>query len=475
MQFYGRERELEQLGSITAQAFASAARFTVMTGRRRVGKTELIRQHMKSLDDEAAIFWFVGRRHPAVLQEEFARVAADRFPDLAGARYERLSGLVRALFLRARQEPLLLVLDEFQNFMHVDPGMFSDLQALWDELNREARCHLLVAGSTYTLMKRIFEDAKEPLFGRATDRIALEPFGPSALQEILSENARAEDLLFYRSIFGGIPRYYELIDRHGLWKSPPVEMLVELVFDRSAVLYNEGRELLMEEFGRVYQVYFSVLSAIARGNTQVSRIADAAGVPISSVGKYLDQLQHRYELVERRAPVLEPKSKKGSYRLRDPFLAFWFRYVHRNASFLEVGAADRVAARVMDDLPNYLGPGLESLCRAVLRERSRRGEKPLGISLEFLGGWWDRGRHEIDVVAGGRKRVALVECKVAAARATVDALKKFLAGCEAFRTRHPHYEQARYAVSYDRPTRAQRKRWARAGVQLMSFGELLTR
>lgn len=472
MRFYDREMELKRLSAATDRALEGGGRLTVVTGRRRVGKTELIRRHMARREQES-VYLFVGRRHGALLQEEFARVVAARHPELSGAVFPRVADLIRSLLVSSRRRPLLLVMDEFQNFLHVDAGFFSELQSIWDELHHDIRCHLIVAGSAYTLMKQIFEDRKEPLFGRATDKLFIEPFTPSVVGEVLADHGRSDDLLRFWAVFGGIPRYYELIDKYGLFEVGLEEILRELVLDRSSVLYREGGDLLLEEFGRGYPAHFSVLSAIARGHTQMGRIADAAGIPGNSVGRYLDQLQHRYELVERRTPMLERESRKGAYYIRDRFLAFWFRYVHRNASFLEVGDTDLVVRQVTEDLPNFLGPSFEALCRAVIRERSRGGERPFGLAIEQLGGWWDRGRHEIDVTAVAGETVLLMECKLSSRRLTSEALRSFQRSCEAFARRHPHHRQVHVAVTHDEPDAGCRTRWREQGIRVISFEELL--
>jgi len=469
MRFFDREMELERLGEITAQAFRSGGRLTVMTGRRRVGKTELIRQHMKEV---GGIYWFVGRRHVEVLKDDFGRVAAERFPQLRGARYERISDLLRAVLLQSRSEPLLLVIDEFQNLLQVDPGAFSEVQAIWDELHHDARCHLLVAGSMYTMIRQIFEDRKEPLFGRATDRMRVQPFTPSVVREILEEHDRVEDLLPFYAIMGGIPRYYELVDKNELWRAPLDKVLERLIFERGSILYDEGRALLLEEFGRDHQVYFSVLAAIAAGNTRANRIADATGLVSTSLSNYLSKLEKRYEVVERRVPFGESKSRRGRYRLRDPFLSFWFRYIYRNASFLEVGAARRVVDRVMEDLPNHLCGAFEDLCAETLLERTRRGEDVLGLDIEELGRWWDRGKAEIDLVARCGDQALLIECKVSPARFSADALSRFKRNVQAFSNRFPKLKIVLAAVSYGTPTARQRRVWADGGIELLSYREL---
>jgi len=471
MKFYDRDEELGRLAKIDEAVVRGHSRFTVVTGRRRVGKTEIVRQHMSRLG-ERALYFFVGRRHVSLLREEFARVASPLLPGLAGAEHRRLADLVKALLVASHNQPTFVAFDEFQNFAHVDPGFFSDLQAVWDELHNYSRCHLLVCGSTFSLMRRVLEDRKEPLYGRATDKLRVEPLPPSIVRDILADHGRDEDLLAFSAVFGGIPRYYELVDNHSLWDARLDEILATLVFDRSGILYGEGQDLLLEEFGREHHTYFAVLSAIARGNTQLSRIADATGMPVTSVSKYVDELQRRYGLVERRTPVLEEASRKGLYRLCDPFLTFWFRYVNRNASFLEVRATAEVTAQVKEDLDNFLGPSFETLCREVLLERTRRGERPLAVSAEYLGSWWDRRSHDVDIVLGNSKEAVLLECKLSAARFSKGGLTGFLDSAAAFAARHPELSLRLGAVSHGRTTTAQRQACARSGVALMDFDDL---
>jgi len=476
LKFYDREAELDRLAATTSGAFSRGSRFTVMTGRRRVGKTEILRKHIEGIGGNG-LYFFVGRKPQAVLLQEYRAILAERFPDLSLARFSTVADLLDALLRRSAKDPTLVVLDEFQNFIHVDPSVYSDVQRVWDAHHSTARCHLAVAGSTGTLMSGIFEGSKEPLYGRATDRLPVLPFAPSVVQKVLDDNARGADLLSFFSVFGGIPRYYELVDRYGLWRARLGRVLSSLVLDRTGVLYSEGREILMEEFGRDHQVYFSVLSAIAAGCTQMTRIADACGIPVNSVGKYLDQLQKRYDLIERVVPVLERGQSRGIYVLKDPFLRFWFRYVHRNASFLELGAVERVAAAVLGDMPNFLGPSFEHLCREVLVERSRRGEAPFRIELRYAGRWWAQGKYEIDVVAGNDEEAVLMECKLSPARLDRDGLGNFLESCEAFGTRHPHVRQRRVCITWEPlSSKALRRPASSVGsVESIRFADLWTR
>lgn len=210
MAFWNRESELASLRQIQARG-ERRSQFTLVLGRRRMGKTTLIREFLR--DVPRALYFFVTRKRSEDLRAEFAEVLAQEQPALAG---ERLSwdALLRACFDAARHDPLTVVFDEFQTFRYVDPGVFSILQKHWDTLHGERRIHLIAVGSLMTLMERIFTGAKEPLARRATAQLRVDPFTPAVVAGLVRRAGRRSmrDVLRYWTVFGGCPKYYALAD-----------------------------------------------------------------------------------------------------------------------------------------------------------------------------------------------------------------------------------------------------------------------
>jgi len=237
----------------------------------------------------------------------------------------------------------------------------------------------------------------------------------SALQPAAQDHSFAPQtaLLNYYALFGGIPRYYFLLERAGLFGRELDEIIRELILEPNALLREEGRQLVIEAFGKESAVYFSILAAIAGGNTQLSQIASQAGVAVTSASKYLDELASVYQMIERRDPVPANGARKnGRYYLNDSFLAFWFRYVYRNLSTLEIANTSYLSQIIQKDWANYLGPRFERLVQQRFIELNRKNHLP--FSATQIGSYWDRGQTQIDLVAWSEhERQCLVgECKL---------------------------------------------------------------
>jgi len=417
MKFYNRTDELAYLNKIQGKA-AQAAYFTILLGRRQVGKTALIRHYLKSADIPA-LYFFVSKKNPSSLLEEFVEILSVQLPLLKQTRLESFDAFFSVLFDFLQQTPAVVVFDEFQNFQQVDPAVFSILQKFWDTRKDNLKGHLLVIGSIISLMRKIFENEKEPLFNRPTGKLRIEPFDLETIKLILEDHqlARSTALLNYYALFGGIPRYYFLLERAGLFGRELDEIIRELILEPNALLREEGRQLVIEAFGKESAVYFSILSAIAGGHTQLSQIANQAGVATTSASKYLDELVSVYQIIERRDPVPSNGARKnGRYYLNDSFLAFWFRYVYRNLSTLEIANTSYLSQIIQKDWANYLGPMFERLVQQRFVELNRKNQ--FLFPATQIGSYWDRGQTQIDLVAWSEhERQCLVgECKLSSKR-----------------------------------------------------------
>lgn len=414
MKFYNRETELSRLSEIAALS-TNASHMVVITGRRRIGKTELIRQFSRGRKD--ILYLFVSKKKPHILLEEFRDIFAERIPLIKTAAFKSFEDLFSFIFSYMKEHPVIMVFDEFQNFESVDPSVFSILQNHWDREKNKIRGAFVFIGSVFTIMQKIFEGKKEPLFGRATSKLYIEPLTPVAIAEILRDYHldSAAHLPFYYTLFGGIPKYYFLLDRYRLFGKSHAEVMKKLYCESDAPLQNEGRELLIEEFGKNYHLYFSILQVIAGGETQMARIADSAGINVNSISKYLDELTSYYQVIERRIPVTEHRYEKkiGRYYIKDPALRFWFRYIFRNQSLIEIGDEKGLIARIMKDLSTFMGRSFEELVRALLIQKNTGHVIPFKFTK--IGGFWTRkGDVEIDVVALNEDEgtILFAECKL---------------------------------------------------------------
>lgn len=252
-------------------------------------------------------------------------------------------------------------------------------------------------------MKKIFEDTHEPLFGRADFKIHLQPFTILTLREILLDNNAysSRSLLEFFILTGGVAKYIELFALYGTFEK--ISMIDEIIKPHSLFL-DEGRNRLVEEFGKEYGVYFSILSLIANSKTAKSEIE---GVLDKNVSGYLYRLEHDYSIIRSIKPFnAKPNSKVQKYEITDNFLAFWFRFVYKYQSLIEAENYDRLKDIVIRDFDTFSGKFLEKLFIELLKEEKKYTK---------IGSYWERNnQNEIDIVAVDdlNKEILIAEVKL---------------------------------------------------------------
>ena len=384
MRFYDREQEITFLRE-TRETAASVARFTVVTGRRRIGKTTLIREAYK---DMPFVYFFVARKAESDLCEVYLEEITEKLgiPTLGSSRH--FKDIFRYLMQLSVTQSFTLVIDEFQDFFRVNKAVFSEMQDIWDEFEKTSHINLVVCGSIYSLMQKIFKDKKEPLYGRNTGELRLKPFKPSVLKQIMA-NAKPdygkEDLLALFTFTGGVAKYVnQLVDAKALDR----DAMIRHIISANSTFLNEGKNNLIEEFGKDYGIYFSILSCIARGKNTRSEIEDVIG---KEVGGYLTNLEKEYELIAKRQPLFEKSTTKNvRYELGDVFYCFWFRFIFKYSYIIEIENYAKLQEIVERDYNTFSGLMLERYFHRVAMESGEYTR---------LGRWWDRkGENEIDMI-----------------------------------------------------------------------------
>lgn len=399
MRFFDRKEEIATLRKIRDNAERNA-QFTVLTGRRRIGKTSLV---LKAYEDKPVLYFFVGRKAESLLCEEFRHEVEDKLGIKLGGTPSGFAELFDYLMQLSKQQSFTLFIDEFQNFVRVNPSVFSDIQKIWDLNHSESRMNLVVCGSIYSMMTKIFRDKKEPLYNRQNRFMTIHAFKPSVLKEILDAyhpGYTKEDLLALYTFTGGVAKYVELlVDDNAL----TYEAMVDSIISPDSTFINEGRSILIEEFGKDYDTYFSILSAIASGKTRRSEIESIIGRHISG---YLTRLEDDYEIITKQIPVgAKPLSKNAIYVIRDNFFTFWFRFIFKYAHIIEIGAYGQLRTLIKRDYPTYSGKILE---RYFIDKAIESG------GYTMIGQWWDRkGENEIDMITANEldKTVEIYEIK----------------------------------------------------------------
>lgn len=411
MEFYDREIETETLRRIESTS-KEYAQMTIITGRRRIGKTTLIKH---AYVDKEMIYFFVARKSEALLCQELSDTIRNILGEDLGD-FSSMSRLFASIMQIAKRRHFTLVFDEFQNFKYVNEAFFSEMQNIWDSCKNEARINLVVCGSLYSMMTKIFDDKKEPLYGRATSRIRLRKFPLSTLHEIMLDNNpdyAPDDLLAMYMITGGVAKYVEQLYMH---KAFTKEKIIETVLSFGSYFIDEGKELLSDEFGKDYGNYFSILSAIAGGFNERGEIKSYTGV---EAGGYLDKLENSYDLVYRYRPYLASENSRNvRYRIKDNFLNFWFRFIYKYRSAVEIGNLEYVKEKVFGDYSTFSGWIMERYFRQMYRETGQ---------YNLVTNYWEKdGCNEIDLIAVNEvdREIVIGEVKRNARRIDLHALEE---------------------------------------------------
>ena len=426
--FVGRDHELK-----TLEYHASLGKFqmVVVYGRRRVGKTALIAKFC----EDRRVLWFTAKEQSAAVNlREFSRTILRFFGETAfaggfaswDAALEFIAGKAES----ETDEPFVFVFDEFPYAAAAEPGLPSIMQIAIDHRFRSTNMMMILCGSNEGFMEGKVLGYKSPLYGRRNAQIHLMPFDVIDACKMLPPRTGWLEKVQYYAVLGGTPYYLEQIDPNLTFR----QNIQTRCFSQSGILYEEPMMLLRQEL-REPALYGSILDALGAGRTRPKEIGEYAGVEQNSVGSYLKTLEH-LGLVERLVPFGEdPKhSRKGLWKLKDPFFAYWYRFVGPVTSSIDMGlgamsSASGTSGPVFD---TYVGQQFEDMCAQWIVRQCAAG------MIDFLptqiGKWWGkdpiaREQTDIDVVMGdtANHRVLLGECKWRERFNETDAIDKLKA------------------------------------------------
>ncbi len=411
MKFYDRELETENLRRIEKLS-SMHAQMTVITGRRRIGKTSLIKHALRNIP---TVYFFVSKKSETLHCKELTEIINSVLNEPLGE-FSSMAKLFEALMIISKRKNFTLIFDEFQNYAYVNPTLFSEFQNIWDTHKDESKINLVFCGSIFSLMNKIFADNKEPLYGRATNRITVRPFSIQTLKNIIVDHNpdyKPDDILAFYTITGGVAKYVEQLADNSAFT---LESIFKTVFSFGSYFINEGKDLLTDEFSKDYGKYFSVLEAIANGNTTRAQINNYVEF---ECGGYLDKLENNYNIIAKMRPLgFDTNSKNVKYSLADNFLNFWFRFVYRYRSAVEINNFDFLIQKLKQDYNTYSGQMLERLFRQKYLESGA-----YNIVTNF---WTKNGENEIDLVAVNEldKQCLIAEIKRDPQRANIMLLKQ---------------------------------------------------
>lgn len=322
MRFINREAELNELRELEK---LSAHKLFVIAiyGLRRVGKTRLLLEFLK----DNGLYFFVNKnKTSADLLNEYQQIL--RASKVLGE-LEALGSWDKFIEVIITRNTPPVVFDEFQNFNFVEPAIFGTMQKNID-LNETKPGLIIVSGSLIGLMKKLFKNSKEPLYGRIKKGKKLEPLTLTSCLQIGKElRLGKEDLVKLYLLFSGYPKYYVVVEDFNLHGKNAEDIVNTLFLVKDAPLEDEVNGILSQEFGGRSGIYYSILESIANGNNTLSTIAGYLNTPATSITRQLNELKDLFELIELEMPY---RGKRGIYRIKHPLMQFWFSQVYRNFS-----------------------------------------------------------------------------------------------------------------------------------------------
>lgn len=386
--FINRQEEMGFLGEIYRKS-QKEAQLIVIYGRRRTGKTELIKHFFQ---DKPHLYFLASRAAAADQLRSFSQQAAEYFGDdfLGETGFRDWRGFFDYLSAKIGQQRIIIVVDEFPYLVEQDKAIPSHFQYGWDEKLKNTRATLVLMGSSVSMMYQYALNSNAPLYGRRSGQWLLEPFNFTHSRNFYSHISFETAFSFF-AIAGGIPLYLKEFDgKKNLWFNIRNSLLT-----KGRLLYTEPELLLAEEVKNP-GIYLTIMKAIGLGDTKYSDLLNHTLLPHNVLSKYLSVLQ-KLRLVTREVPVTEKslvKSKKGIYRLNDNFLQFYFRFVYPNLGLIEGGSQDVLLRKVKKDFPCFVANIYERTAPEFLQNAIKQKALPPFL---FLGRYWDKDI-EIDTI-----------------------------------------------------------------------------
>jgi len=414
--FLGRDGELDELNRLYESERLEVA---IMYGRRRVGKTELINHFCK---DKKCIV-FTGIENSAeynlnafieAVHKSRLRLLDESLSRMLPKDFIQLLDLIEAL---AKQEKIILVIDEYPYLAKAEKSFSSLLQKYIDYNFKKINMLIILCGSSMSFMESQVLSAKSPLYGRRTSQFKIEPFNYYDAVKFVPGYSKEDKLLTY-GIFGGTPYYLSQIDN----KKSLQENVSELFFNSKGLLFEEPSSLIKQEL-REPHMYNAIITVIANGSTRLSEIADKVKKQANLCDSYIKKLIS-LGLIIKEKPVGEKSGTKSLYILNDNMFKFWFRYVQDNLTIILKGIGYKAAAAVWKEINGFMGRCFEEVCVQYMWQNYAS----LPIQPKDIGRWWgnnpkEKQEEEIDILAIEGNDAIFGECKFQNTKAGIEVLE----------------------------------------------------
>lgn len=403
--FIDRKKELEFLNKEYQKQESS---LVILYGRRRIGKTSLIKEFGKNKD---MIYFLATEESENQNIEAFQKLVAENLKNnlLSSMKVENWEILFKQIAENSTKNKKVIVMDEFQYLGKINTAFPSIFQKIWDEILKNKNIMVILCGSLINMMESQTLNYNSPLYGRRTGQIKLKQIPFENYKEFFNYKITEKELIEKYAITGGVPKYIESFKE----KKDIYEGIKENIMNKQSYLYEEPLFLLRNEVLEVGS-YFSIIKSIAAGNRKLGNIASNLSVSPTNLSKYLQTLIN-LDIIEREVPVTESnpeKSKKGQYRIKDNFIAFWFQFIYPNKAFLEIEKDNIVLNKIKENfIDNHVAFVYEEVCKEKMWNLN--ASEKLGITFDKLGRWWNN-QEEIDLVGINQesgKDIIFGECK----------------------------------------------------------------
>lgn len=422
--FVGREKELATLEKLYA---SGRFEMPVVYGRRRVGKTRLIGEF---INGKRSVYFQARRTNAKANLDMFSLAVSTSVAGGALGSFESFDAVLDALAALAREERLVVVIDEFPYLAQADPSISSVLQDKIDHVFKdETLLMLILCGSSLSFMEEQVLGYQSPLYGRRTAQLKIAPLDFFTVRQFL-RGMNAQDVAVMYGVTNGVPAYMEMVDA----EKSSAENIRDLFLEPEGYLYEEPSNLLLQEC-RSPEQYDAVVQAIARGRSRLSEIASLARIPESNTRTYLKKLES-IGIVKRELPFGDDASKRVVYSLEDTMFRFWYRFIPQNIGLVENSMPQAALERVEPGIPEFMGQVFERICAQWIVRQAKAGA--FAIAPAAMGRWWGndprtKSQEEVDIVVSDQAgAMALCECKWRNEPCGADVAKKLVNRSELF-------------------------------------------
>ena len=400
----GRKRDLD---SLEEEYLRDGFVFTVIYGRRRVGKTSLINEFIRR-GNKKAVRFTASENVDAVNRGSFSRAVFAAYPGHSHiGTFQNWESALRYIVKEAAGERTVVAIDEYPYLAKAHPPISSELQICSDGFLQDSNVFLILCGSSMSFMENQVLGYQSPLYGRRTSQHRIGPLDYYSSAEFFP-GVPYEDRLLGYAVTGGVPHYLNAVSACGSVR----DGIDKAFFSTSGLLYEEPHNLLKQEM-REPAMYNSIITAVANGATKLGEISGKTGQPDSAAGKYIRNLIDM-GIVEKSGPIFSDSNRNGIYRIKDGMYRFWYRFIPNAAGLIEGGRESVFLDTDEASISDFMGPAFEEICRQYLTRLNVSGSLPFVFN--DMGGWWGRNPKtkkttEIDIIAASKDDAILGECK----------------------------------------------------------------